>query len=82
MNQPEKPEANPERHAPGDRLSHLSDAMLHINESLDFDTALQEVLGTNTARPFHSWKPACRDLFISISCTPIRTLVCIGSSFY
>ena len=33
-----------------DRLSRLSQASLRINESLDFDTVLQGVLGTAPGR--------------------------------
>ena len=42
MNRAEQP--GPGDRAPGDRLSRLSQAMLRINESLDFDTVLQEVV--------------------------------------
>ena len=42
MNPVEQP--GPEGRALGDRLSRLSQAMLRINESLDFDTVLQEVV--------------------------------------
>ncbi len=44
MNRAEKPEAEPEGETGGDRLSRLSEATLRINESLDFDTVLQEVV--------------------------------------
>ncbi len=44
MNRAEQPEASPEGRAPGDRLSRMSEASLRINESLDFDTVLQEVV--------------------------------------
>ena len=42
MNRAEQP--GTEGRAPGDRLSRLSQAILRINESLDFDTVLQEVV--------------------------------------
>ncbi len=42
MNQADQP--GPEGQGQGDRLSRLSQAMLRINESLDFDTVLQEVV--------------------------------------
>ena len=44
LNRAEQPEANHERQMLGDRLSRMSQAMLRINESLDFDTVLQEVV--------------------------------------
>ena len=44
MNRAEQPEPGPEGQAPGDRLSRMSEASLRINESLDFDTVLQEVV--------------------------------------
>ena len=44
MNRAEQPESDSERQAPGDRLSRMSEASLRINESLDFDTVLQEVV--------------------------------------
>ena len=44
MNRAEQPESGPEGQAPGDRLSRMSEASLRINESLDFDTVLQEVV--------------------------------------
>ena len=44
MNRAEKPEVKPQCQAPGDRLSRMSEASLRINESLDFDTVLQEVV--------------------------------------
>ena len=44
MNRAEQPGREPEDRKPGDRLSRLSQAMLRINESLDFDTVLQEVV--------------------------------------
>ncbi|MCY4475575.1 MAG: winged helix-turn-helix domain-containing protein [Chloroflexi bacterium] len=44
MDRAEKPEANPEHQAPRDRISRMSAASLRINESLDFDTVLQEVV--------------------------------------
>ena len=42
MNSAEQSEPGPERQATGDRLSRMSKAMLRINESLDFDTMLEE----------------------------------------
>ena len=42
MNRAEQP--GPERKTPEDRLSRMTEAMLRINESLDFDTVLQEVV--------------------------------------
>ena len=47
MNRAEQP--GPEGQAPGDRLSRLSQAMLRINESLDFDTVLQGVVDSARA---------------------------------
>ena len=47
MSRAEQPE--PKRRAPGDRLSRMSKAMLRINESLDFDTVLQEVVDSARA---------------------------------
>ena len=47
---------------PGDRLSRLSQASLHTNESLDIDTALQAVMNSARsltdvpARPSSHWK--------------------------
>ena len=35
---------------PGDRLSRLSQASLHTNESLDIDTALQAVMNSARSR--------------------------------
>ena len=49
MNRAEQSEASPERQAPGDRLSRMSEASLRINESLDFDTVLQEVVDSARA---------------------------------
>ena len=44
MTRAERPEGEPEGRARGDRLSRMSEASLRINESLDFDTVLQEVV--------------------------------------
>lgn len=44
LNRAENPEADPDRQTPGDRLSRMSEASIRINESLDFDTVLQEVV--------------------------------------
>ena len=44
MNRAEKPETEPEGQTARDRLSRMSEASLRINESLDFDTVLQEVV--------------------------------------
>ena len=44
MNREEQPQSGPDSKAPGDRLSRMSEAILRINESLDFDTVLQEVV--------------------------------------
>ncbi len=49
MNREEKPEMEPEGQAPGDRLSRMSEASMRINESLDFDTVLQEVVDSARA---------------------------------
>ena len=44
MNREEQPQSGPDSKAPGDRLSGMSEAILRISESLDFDTVLQEVV--------------------------------------
>ena len=44
MNRAEQPGTEPEGQARGARLSLLSEASLRINESLDFDTVLQDVV--------------------------------------
>ena len=44
MERAEQPQPEPEPQAPGDRLTRLTEAILRINESLDFDTVLQEVV--------------------------------------
>ena len=44
MNRAEKSKVEPERQESGDRLSRMSQASIRINESLDFDTVLQEVV--------------------------------------
>ena len=47
MNQADRPEQPTV--APDDPLSRLGDAVLHINESLDFDTVLQGVIDSARA---------------------------------
>ena len=49
MNAAKQPQKEPEYHVAGDRLSRMSEAILRINESLDFDTVLQEVVDSARA---------------------------------
>ena len=44
MNRVEKPVEEPEGQARRDRLFRMSEASIRINESLDFDTGLQDVV--------------------------------------